>query len=237
AGGRTQLSGLFAAAVVVVLVPAAGGLRDVPVATLAAILIYMATRIFHLSDLVAILRFDLFEFALAVVTMLTVAFVGVEQGIGVAVGLAILDRARLSARPNLHVMGRIPRTTSWGPVDERGEQSEVPGVVVLLFAAPLYYANAHHFRAQIDEALQRARPYPSLVVLDVVGMHDIDYTGSRVLKEVLDELDQHHVTVALARAGDHLCRNLEHGGLLERFGPPFASVDEAVTTLGPHGGA
>ena len=46
--------------------------------------------------------------ALAAVTLLTVVLVGVEQGIGVAVGLAILDRIRLSARPQLHVLGRVP---------------------------------------------------------------------------------------------------------------------------------
>ena len=41
----------------------------------------------------AIARFDLFEFSLTVVTLLTVALVGVEQGIAVAVGLAVVDRS------------------------------------------------------------------------------------------------------------------------------------------------
>ena len=46
------------------------------------------------------LAFDPFEFALAVITLLTVALVGVEQGIGVAVGLAILDRTRVARGPS-----------------------------------------------------------------------------------------------------------------------------------------
>ena len=79
-------------------------------------LLYIATRIFHVHDLVDIARFDRFELALALVTLLTVALVGVEQGIGVAVGLAVIDRTRLSARPQLHVLGRIPGTTSWAPM-------------------------------------------------------------------------------------------------------------------------
>src|ERR1019366_8058526 len=108
ASGRTQATGLGAAAALVLLVPAAGLLKDVPLATLAAVLIFVATRIFHVGDLRAIARFDRFELGLALITLLTVALVGVEQGIGVAVGLAILDRTRLSARPQLHVLGRIP---------------------------------------------------------------------------------------------------------------------------------
>ena len=107
AGGRTQAGALGAAVVVLLLIPVAGVLKDVPLATLAAILIYVALRLFHVGDLVSIFRFDLFEFGLAAVTLLTVALVGVEQGIGVAVLLAILDRVRLSARPQLHVMGRV----------------------------------------------------------------------------------------------------------------------------------
>ena len=123
ASGRTQAAGLGAAAAIALLVPAAGVLKDVPLAALAGVLLFIATRIFHGRDLLAIARFDPFEFALAVITMVTVAFVGVEQGIAVAVGLAILDRTRLSARPQLHVLGRIPQTASWTPISSPKSRS------------------------------------------------------------------------------------------------------------------
>ena len=72
-------------AVVLLLIPVADVLRDVPLATLAAILIFVAIRLFNPGDLVAIARFDPFEFGLTAVTLFTVVLVGVEQGIGVAV--------------------------------------------------------------------------------------------------------------------------------------------------------
>ena len=156
AGGRTQAGALGAALVVLLLIPVADVLRDVPLATLAAVLIYVAPRLFNPRDLRAIARFDLFEFGLAAVTLLTVVLVGVEQGIGVAVGLAILDRIRLSARPQLHVLGRIAGTTSWAPLAPDIPAAEVPGVLVLLFATPLWYANAVHFRDEVAAALARA---------------------------------------------------------------------------------
>ncbi len=99
AGGRTQAGLLGAAAVVVVLIPIAGVLKDVPLATLAAVLIFIALRLFHVHDLMAIARFDLVEFALAAITLLAVVFVGVEQGIAAAVILAMLDRIRFDAAP------------------------------------------------------------------------------------------------------------------------------------------
>jgi len=233
ASGRTQAAGLGAAVAVVALVPAAGLLKDVPLATLAAVLIFVATRIFHVRDLLSIARFDLFELALAVITLLTVALVGVEQGIAVAVGLAILDRTRLSARPQLHVLGRIPDTTSWAPLSSAEGSAQVPGVLVVLFATPLWYANATHFRVQLDLARERAVGAPHAVVLDAIGMSDVDYTGSRALRETLDKLDRDHIVFAVTRAGEHVRESLSRSGLLQRIGEDsfFMSVDEAVTAV------
>jgi SulP family sulfate permease len=235
ASGRTQAACLGAAAAMVLVVPAAGLLKDVPLATLAAVLIFVAARMFHLRDLVAIARFGPFEFGLAVVTMLTVALVGVEQGIGVAVGLAVLDRTRLSARPQLHVLGLIPGTTSWVPLSREERAAQVPGVLVVLFATPLWYANAVHFRSQVGASLARALGTPRLLVLDAIGMSDIDYTGALALRKLLDELDRDHIAFAIARAGEHMRESLSRSGLLERIGDDhlFPAVDEAVTDLSP----
>jgi SulP family sulfate permease len=235
AGGRTQLAGLGAVAVVVGLVPAAALLKDVPLSTLAAVLIFVAIRIFHARELAAVFRFDAWEFGLAVVTLLTVALIGVEQGIGVAVGLAILDRTRLSARPHTHIMARIPGSTSWEPLKSDRQQIEVTGVLVVLYAAPLYFANAAHFRGEVDKALGHPPSRPQAFVLDVVGMYDIDFTGARALNDVLDELDRQHIAFALTRAGNHLRENLARSGLLERIGEDrlFRSVDDAVKALAP----
>ncbi len=231
--GRSQAAGLLAAAAVVVLIPAATALRDVPLATLAGVLVVIAARIFRVRDLLTIARFDRFEFGLAIVTLLTVAFAGVQQGIGVAVALAILDRTRLSARPQLHVLGRIPGTTSWTPLSGPEPAAQVPGVLVVLFATPLWYANCAHFKAALTKARQRAEGPTRVVVLDAIGMFDIDYTGSRVLRAVLDDLAREQIGFAVARAGAHARRSLARAGLLERIGPQnlHSSVDLAVTAF------
>ena len=232
AGGRTQAGALGAALAVVLLIPAANILKDVPLATLAAILMYVAARLFNPGDLKAIARFDLFEFGLATITLLTVVLVGVEQGIGVAVGLAILDRIRLSARPQLHVLGRLAGTTSWAPMAPEIQAAEVPGVLVLLFATPLWYANAVHFRDEVVAALSR-EPATRVLVLDTIGMSDVDFTGSRALAHVLTVCEHAQVAFGVARAGDHAHDKLRRSGLAERIGEDhfYPSVDGAVTAL------
>ncbi len=240
AGGKTQMAGILAAVVTVGLIPAAGILRDLPDATLAAVLIYVASRLFHVKDLRAVLRFDHWEFALAVLTLLTVALVGVEQGIAVAVGLAIVDRTRLAARPRTYVLGRIPNTTSWEPLHHHEHPREVPGVVVFLFAAPLYFANAGYFRLQVHRALATAAVVAPtrLFVLDAAGAGDIDFTGARALGQLLTEFEREGVTFAVARAYGPVPENLRRSGLLETISPDhlFHTVDAAVTALAPSSG-
>jgi sulfate permease, SulP family len=234
-GGKTQASGLGAAVVMLALIPAAGLLTDVPLAALAAVLIFIATRIFHGRDLWRIMHFSTWEFALALITLVVVAVVGVEQGIAVAVGLAILDRTRRSARPKTFVLGRIPGTTSWEAFENPDNDAAlVPGVVVFFFGDPLYFANAGYFRLKVHAALAAASPPPRLLVLDAVAMGDIDFTGARALGQVLDELDHMHVALAVARAVASTPEDLARSGLLARIGRDhfFASVDEAVVTLG-----
>jgi len=233
AGGRTQAGALGAAAVMVVLIPFAGVLKDVPLAALAAILIFVALRLFNVRDLVAIARFSRLEFALATVTLLTVVLVGVEQGIGVAVGLAILDRIRVSARPQLHVLGRIPGSTSWQRRTLDPSAEEVPGVLVTLFATPIWYANAIRFRDEVRAALRHAPGPVRVFVLDTVGMSDIDFTGTRALSQALDLFEHEGIAFGIARAGVHLRDSLRRSGLAARIGEDhfFTTVDEAVTAL------
>ena len=148
AGGRTQLSGVIAALALIALVPAAGVLKDVPLATLAGVLLYVASRIFRARELISIARFDAFEFGLAVVTLLTVALLGVRAG----------HRRRHRARdPRPDADQRSPaaprrsdgsRARPAGPRSAPvGAAPQAPGAVVVLFATPLWYAgNAVRFQ-------------------------------------------------------------------------------------------
>ena len=234
-GGRSQLACLGAAAAMAALVPAAGLLRYLPLTTLAAVLLFIASRIVHIGDLKAIAGFSRVELALAVVTTATVALVGVEQGVVVAMGLAILERARLDARPQVHVLGRVPGTTSYAPLGGPDPTEPVPGVLVVLFATPLWYANALHFRNEMHDALVEASGPVRAVVLDAPGMSSVDFTGARALSDVIDDLQARGLTMVVARAGARARRSLDRAGITARLGSGryFGTVGEAVAAFTP----
>ena len=238
-GARSQVPGLVAGALVVVLVvAAAGALADLPLATLGAVLIFVALRIVRVGDLRAIYRFDPVEFVVAVATLGTVVALGVGPGVLLAVLLSILYRTWRSARPRDALLGRLPGTTVWWPVKERADAMLVPGVVVYRFDAALYFANATRFRDRVREVVAAATPSPRLFVLDASGIDDVDFTGGRVLLQVVHELHACEVDVAVARASGEAPRDTARAGL-RRHVPDdhiFVTVDEAVRALGPgHG--
>jgi len=67
---------------------------------------------------------------------------------------------------------------------------------------------------------------------DELGMNDIDYTGSRALREALDKLEHENIQFAMARVGS---RWLGPGSKrpCRTHRRPFASMGEAVAALGP----
>lgn len=87
-GTRSQLANITAVAgVLAVLLAATGLLDDLPQAMLAATLVFIATRLFRVGELVAIFRFDRVEFALTAATLLVVALIGHRAGRGRGHGL------------------------------------------------------------------------------------------------------------------------------------------------------
>ena len=157
AGGRSQLTSLIAAAVILgVVLVATGLLKDLPQATLGAILVFVSTRLFRVGDLRSILRFDRLEFGLAVVTLLAVAYFGIETGVVVAILLSLADRTRRTARPRDAILGREPGTDHWIPCDIGHPTEAVPGVIVYLLYAPVWYANADYVRLRVHEIIDAA---------------------------------------------------------------------------------
>jgi sulfate permease, SulP family len=230
-GSHSQLANVMAAlAVLVVIVALTGLLSDVPKAMLGATLVFIATKLFRVGELRTILHFDRLEFALGVATLLVVAFVGVEQGVLLAMFLSLAARTRRSARPSDAILGREPGTDHWIPADIGRPTEQVPGVLVYLVYAPLWYGNADYLRLRILGLVEAAQDPVRVVIIDADGMSDIDYTGLASFRAMKTELGALGVDVAIARASHLVHHDLKRGALLDQLGRDhlFASVEEAV---------
>jgi SulP family sulfate permease len=234
-GTRSQLTNVIAAIVVLgVVVYATSPLSHLPEATLGATLIFIASKLFRVGELRTILRFDRVEFALATSALVVVAVVGIEQGVALAMVLTLADRTRRSARPRDVLLGRESDTDHWIPVDIGRATEQVPGVLVYLVYAPLWYGNANYFRSRVLDLVKHSTTSVQAVILDADAMSDIDYTGLEALRDLAAELSDQGVRIGIARASHLVHHDLKHGALLAQLDPDhlFTSVEAAVTALG-----
>ena len=233
AGGRTKLVGFVAALGAVALSPLATYAHAIPLAALAGVLLFVAGRLIKIGQLRAILLINPIEFSLALITGLGVVFLGVEIGLAMAVGLAILDQTWRSARPRMVEIGRRKGTTSWEPVDEHGVE-RVDHILAVVFEQDLFFANSGVFRREFHDLIVKS-PQTRHVILEAVAMSDIDYTGLAALSQVFDDLVRDQVSLSMARANDAVkmklakssdpvLRNLKH----------FDSVDAAASDALDH---
>jgi MFS superfamily sulfate permease-like transporter len=230
AGGRTKMVGFTAAIGALALSPLATFARDIPLSALAGVLLFIAGRLIKFGQMKEILHCSRAEFILSLLAGLGVVFLGVEIGLAMAVGLAILEQTWRSARPRMVEMGRRRGTTSWEPYDAKAVE-RVDHILAVLFDQDLFFANANVFRRELH-ALLKKYPQTKHVILDAVAISDIDYTALAMLNEVIDDLAEDHISVSLARANTALKEKLSRAGEKTlRHMELFDSVDAAAESV------
>ena len=241
-GAKSQLAGVVGAGVVVLLLVFFNGLlADLPNSALAAVVIAAALSLADFALLARVWRFRPSAVVLSLVASAGVIFLGVLEGIVVAIVLSILLFFQRNWWPHGEVLGRVPGREGWHS-DQGGDGfAEHPGVVVFRWEAPLFFANSGIFADQVRELVEERRP--AWVVLQCEAITDIDVTAAGMLERLDNELNAKGVHLAFVELRTRL-RDLVHDyGLLTTLDRDhfYASIDEALTdidrTLGEEGPA
>jgi SulP family sulfate permease len=159
------------------------------------------------------------DFVLAAVTMVGVLIVGVLPGIAVGVGVSLLEVLRRAVLPPTAVLGRVAGHETWrGTADGEGDLRTIPGLLVYRFDAPLFFANADVLRDQVVRLVDESDPPVRTVVLNAEGIVDMDITGAETLGALLDDLDERHTRLVLARVRTTVRTTMQRLGVEERVG-------------------
>jgi high affinity sulfate transporter 1 len=242
AGAKTQLTGVVGAGLIVlmlVLVP--GLLKNLPNATLAAVVIAASLSLADIPGVVRLWRQRRVEFALSITAFLGVALLGVLEGIAVAVALSILNVFRRAWRPYQTTLGRVPGMPGQHDRTLHPEAEQLPGLVIFRFDAPLFFANARTFRDQIRR-LAAADPRPSWIVIAAEPITDVDTTAADMLADLDEELNAAGTSLVFAELKDPVREKLERYELIgplnpEHFLPTVDAAVEAFRRRGDGAGA
>ena len=146
-GAKSQLTGIIGAGVVVLLLVFFNGLlADLPNSALAAVVIAAALSLADFSLLGRVWRFRPSAVVLSLVASAAVIFLGVLEGIVVAIVLSIVLFFQRNWWPHGEVLGRVAGREGWHS-DAGGDGIvERPDVLVFRWEAPLFFANSGHLR-------------------------------------------------------------------------------------------
>jgi MFS superfamily sulfate permease-like transporter len=230
AGGRTKLVGVTAAILAILLSPLSHYAHSIPLAALAGVLFFIALRLINVDQLRRIWHTSRVEFLFALISLLGVVLIGVEQGLAIAVALAILDQTWRSARPKMFELGRHVGTTSWEPMGPPNVEL-VDHALVALFDNDIFFANAGVFRREVHQLIA-TQPATKHFVMDAVAISDIDFTGMTILAQVVDDIAKDGVSFTLARVNDTVRASLQKSSDAAVRGLAiYESVDDAVNAV------
>jgi sulfate permease, SulP family len=235
-GGRSQLAGLTAAAIVAALLLFGTGLlAHVPTAALAGILFYVALRLVRVSVFVAVWRQSRAEFALIVVTMAAIVVLPIQTGVGIGIMLSLIHGIWTIAGARPVEFERIPGSTIWWPAGRASKGEKLDGVLVLGFQAPLAFLNVDIFARDAQQLID-ARPGLKLAVLEASSIVEIDFTAAQGLAGLMRHCRARRIDFAVARLESTRAQDaFDRFGLRDLLGDDhlFHSVQDALVALAP----
>jgi sulfate permease, SulP family len=230
AGGRTQLPMLTTAVVVlIVLLFLTKPLAYMPEAVLASVVFLIGIELVDAKGMRKIYAQRPLEFWVALATALVVIFIGVEQGILLAVVLSVLIHTRHGYKPK-NVVLEVDEAGKPHTLPVSSHAQVVPGLMVYRFNHSMYYANAELFSEQVHELADTSQPPLAWLCLDTVAVDDVDFTAAATMREVHSVLKEKGIRLVLAGVADDVRRQLERSGITELIGKEFIfdTVPEVV---------
>jgi sulfate permease, SulP family len=198
-GARSQIAGLVTASMalmtMVLLSPLIGLM---PQAVLAGVVIVYSIGLFLPADFRSILRIRRTEFIWAIAALVGVMLLGTLKGIVGAIIISLMALAQQTANPPVHVLGRKAGTNVFRPRSaEHMDDESFPGLLLLRLEGRVFFLNAERIAEKLRPLIAEARP--RVVVLDLSGVFDLEYSALKMLTE--GEKRQREAGVMLWLAG------------------------------------
>ena len=237
-GGRTQLSMLTTSVItLIVLLFLTKPLAFLPKSVLSSIVFMIGVELVDVKGMHKIYVERPVEFWVALTTAMIVIFLGVEQGILLAIILSILIHTRHGYKPKnalitISQAGK-PQTVS---VDTRAEM--LSGLMVYRFHHSMYYANAELMQQEILHLLDSAQPPVRWFCIDATAVDDIDFSAAATLCEICKFLEMRDVRLVMAAVDNDIRQELDVSGVTDLIGKDayfetFTDVSDAYRDIVP----
>ena len=204
-GASSPVAGMVHAATLLLIMLAAAPLaRHVPLAALAAILLYVAYNMFEWHSISRMMRLTLsYRILLLATFFLTVA---IDLTVAVEVGLVLAC---------VFFIYRISSLTTIEPVRPHALPSSLPvGVEAYAIFGSLFFGAV----GKLEALLAPDTPPPRVLILELHKLINLDVTCMEALEQIHSTLLRHGGRLILCGANHQPRTMMERGGFLERLG-------------------
>ncbi|KAL8262162.1 hypothetical protein R6Q59_026211 [Mikania micrantha] len=180
---------------------------------------------------------DKFDFAICMVAFFGVAFVSMDAGLMLSVGLALLRTLLYVARPPSSKLGNIPDTYLYRDIEQYPGAIDVPKTLILQLGSPIYFVNSGYLRERILRWVrdEKAIKDPQgddvgYVLLDLGGVTSIDITGVETLTEIYRSLEAREIKVVIVNPRLEVLEKLTVTHFIDKIGKEhvFLSIEDAI---------
>ncbi|UKA64536.1 SulP family inorganic anion transporter [Arthrobacter sp. FW306-04-A] len=231
AGARSRLAGVFSALLLLAfmqLEPEAT--RYLPSNVLSAVVVVAASSIIDIKDMLALFRSSRTEAALMMATFVGVVIVGVLTGVVIAVGLSLAVFVLKAITPYRTELVAVEGVPGFHDVTRHPDGRRTPGLVIVRFDAPLFFANGQvfvdHVRSLVDQSAVPIR----CVIVAAEAITGIDSTAVEQLVELDEELQSKGIEFWFAELKGPIKDKLQRFGPETRLGQArhYPTLESAI---------
>mmetsp|Transcript_2940 Transcript_2940/g.4266 ORF Transcript_2940/g.4266 Transcript_2940/m.4266 type:complete len:720 (-) Transcript_2940:240-2399(-) len=202
--------------------------------TLASIVISGVYSLVDFDEAKYLWRVHKFDFGVWMIAFLGTLFLGVELGLGIAVGLSLLLVIFESAYPHTAILGRLPGTTEYRNIKNYNQAERYDGIVIVRVDAPIYFANTQNIHDKVQKYETRAREEKGIpvqfVIIEFSAVAHIDTSALHTLHEMHKNFLRRGIHLCITNPNAKVMRRLLSSGLMDDIGREhvFVSTHDAV---------
>eukprot|EP00934_Nitzschia_sp_Nitz4_P005392 Nitzschia sp. Nitz4//scaffold22_size323478//249329//251829//NITZ4_000572-RA/size323478-augustus-gene-0.245-mRNA-1//-1//CDS//3329543130//5382//frame0 len=246
AGAQSGISAIITATMVgVVLLFLTPVFELLPLAVLASVVISGVVSLVDYPEAIYLWNVHKFDFGVWCLAFLGTLFLGVELGLGIAVGISLLLVLFESAYPHTAVLGRLPGTHQYRNIKQYRDAERYDGIVMVRIDAPIYFANTQNVREKIKKYHERAEEEleakrkaavtstaVKYIILELSPVSHVDTSALHILQDMcLTYRKNHQIQLCLTNPNPGVMYRLMASGVADEVGRDyiFVSVHDAVS--------
>ena len=199
---------------------------------LAAIVISGVLGLVEFHEAIFLFRVAKLDCLVWMASFICTLMLGVEIGLAIAVGLAMLIVIYQSAFPKTAVLGRIPRTTIYRNVKQYPDAHTINGLLLIRVDSPIYFANVAYIKDRMtkyelraeEEAAENDGTQVQYVILDMAPVSHIDAAAIHALQDIHSAYQKRNVQLILVNLNKQVQGMMVRAGLEKHIGTEFFFV-------------